>query len=681
MVEARDLISSAFEKLSEKEGFVPRADQQHLAYLVSDCIDEKSTGVFEAPTGLGKSLAALVPALAHAIANEKRIVIATFTNVLAEQYWLHELPLARSLFESSARTEFLIGRQRYACLASINETHPRLRSEFVAKAELGIETEFRRIVKKTPRELTKVWDDISAPVVCPSRLCPFFDDCVYYRARRSAERAKVIITNHSVIMQDALLRQVTNGRQSLLGDIDFVVIDEAHDFPHAARAALDFELSESSLAGIIGLINRMEQLIIPTAAEFGAMNKWGETCEQAREGLRLAQSKLQHLGLGVRRGGILTASPNELLAAETVRSAIVTQEIAPFQAITNDVSSAISRLLNATKSVVKGFDGDQSQDDNSVDSIANYVSYISEFGQSCGQLFALQGVAVSHIERHPRGSAARSECVDISAPLRELLWSQVPSVSMSATLAIDREFEWYKRASGVDAKHSEILNAPFDYRSQTALYLPAAGRIPDPTYSRSEGNLAGYYSAIASEVDCIIKAVGGRSLVLFHSREEMEQVHALMSPSEEFPIFMQRRTGTGFVGERFKKHLNSSLFGLRSFWTGFDAPGETLSCVCLVRIPFEVPTDAASIVRYAWIRTQGLDPFVVHSLPQSKMMMRQGAGRLIRRDADKGIIAILDPRIRTKRYGSEILENLPPGIRTYDDIFEAAAHVGLDSPT
>lgn len=187
MVEARDLISSAFEKLSEKEGFVPRADQQHLAYLVSDCIDEKSTGVFEAPTGLGKSLAALVPALAHAIANEKRIVIATYTNVLAEQYWLHELPLARSLFESSARTEFLIGRQRYACLASINETHPRLRSEFVAKAELGIETEFRRIVKKTPRELTKVWDDISAPVVCPSRLCPFFDDCVYYRARRSAE--------------------------------------------------------------------------------------------------------------------------------------------------------------------------------------------------------------------------------------------------------------------------------------------------------------------------------------------------------------------------------------------------------------------------------------------------------------------------------------------------------------
>jgi ATP-dependent DNA helicase DinG len=157
----------------------------------------------------------------------------------------------------------------------------------------------------------------------------------------------------------------------------------------------------------------------------------------------------------------------------------------------------------------------------------------------------------------------------------------------------------------------------------------------------------------------------------------MEAVRAHLDLGPDLPILMQTTSGVGAIGERFRELVGASLFALRSFWTGFDAPGETLSCVVLVRVPFEVPVDPPAVVRIAWLQSQGLDAFWYHTLPQAKMLMRQGAGRLIRREEDRGVIAILDPRLRSKRYGEAILANLPPEMRTFDDFLDAMAHVGL----
>jgi ATP-dependent DNA helicase DinG len=186
-----------------------------------------------------------------------------------------------------------------------------------------------------------------------------------------------------------------------------------------------------------------------------------------------------------------------------------------------------------------------------------------------------------------------------------------------------------------------------------------------------------YYHAIAQELSEIIETLGGRTLALFHSRKEMEGVRQHMKVSDDLPILMQGRGGIATVGEQFKKNTFSSLFALRSFWTGFDAPGETCSCVALVRIPFEVPVEPPVVARMAYLSQQGLDPFKHHSLPNAKMIMRQGAGRLIRSNNDKGVIALLDPRLRTKRYGEEILANFPQEIRVFDDFVDAAGWVGL----
>jgi ATP-dependent DNA helicase DinG len=151
-----------------------------------------------------------------------------------------------------------------------------------------------------------------------------------------------------------------------------------------------------------------------------------------------------------------------------------------------------------------------------------------------------------------------------------------------------------------------------------------------------------------------------------------------MSLPPELPVYIQGRYGAASVGDRFREKITSTLFALRSFWTGFDAPGETLSCVVLVRVPFEVPVDPPQVARMAHLQQQGLDAFREHTLPQAKMLMRQGAGRLIRRAEDKGIIALLDPRLQTKAYGEQILANLPSDMRTFRDIRDAVGWIGLE---
>jgi ATP-dependent DNA helicase DinG len=271
----------------------------------------------------------------------------------------------------------------------------------------------------------------------------------------------------------------------------------------------------------------------------------------------------------------------------------------------------------------------------------------------------------------------RSDLIGLAEPLEEMVWSRSPYACLSATLALDGTFEFFRRTTGAKPDFEEILPSPFDFASQAAVYLPRLDAIPDPSLARREGREEEYYQCLARELTTIIETLEGRTLALFHSRKEMEGVMRYMALPPELPILIQFRSGAGSVGERFVRNVNASLFALRSFWTGFDAPGETLSCVALVRVPFEVPADPPQIARMAWMQTAGLDPFHAHTLPQAKMLMRQGAGRLIRRDGDTGIIALLDPRLRTKRYGEEILANLPTGMRTFDDFADAAGWLGL----
>ena len=682
-----EAIGRAFDRLAGKQGFVERADQRQLALLIADCLEESSPGLFEAPTGLGKSLAALIPAIARALQNGKRTVIATYTNVLAEQYWNQDLPLALSLFDQAPRCQYLVGRSQYACLISLSEKLPGAARKIAKEAERGTEPEFRQLCGLPQREARKLWPEISTPPVCPARLCPRYSECFYYSARKAAEKAQIVITNHAMVLQDALLKQVSDGEIAILGEIDALILDEAHDFPQAAAGALEFELSPHTLNGIAGLSRRLEESLMSEADRNGSTLEWVHACETLCLKLSEGSDALQKLGANLRGNGILAATPEEVWKSPAIQAGSAAQQIPDVEDISKKVAQAVNGFGHQVRRMIRTWDRPSEEEQDEIegevlfgpaaDTARNYLMYLGEYAHECGRLMEPEGVAVSFAAPGMEGAIVRRETVDFVDPLRELIWDQTPWIGLSATLALDGAFDHFKRITGAEPRFEEVLPSPFDFSSQAALYLPKMGAIPNPSIARKEGTEDVYFDTIAQELTKIIKLIGGRTLALFHSRREMEEVYARMIPIEGMPLYIQSRVGAASVGERFKNEIRSSLFALRSFWTGFDAPGETLSCVAVVRVPFEVPIDPAQVARSAYLASQGLDGFRSHSLPNAKMMIRQGVGRLIRRAEDKGLIAILDPRLRTKRYGEEILANLPPGMRTFDDAEDAVGWVGL----
>jgi ATP-dependent DNA helicase DinG len=670
-----ELIEKAYERLAETSGFERRASQLQLSLLLHDLILGKASGAFEAPTGLGKSLACLIPAIANAIVNDKRVVIATYTNVLAEQYWRKDLPQALALFDEPVTISILFGRPRYACLVEMDrvlsgQTSDALKAHF----EEGTESEFRRFRGTAKRDSAQVWSQISVPPACPARACPAYHDCYLFSARRRAQSAKVVITNHSVVISHACSIAGKEDEDGLLGKVDFIILDEAHDFFSAAQNGLEIEVSPASIRRLQNVLMRLDAAIsAPLASKSRELSqKWKAIVDWAREHLEAAGHQLGSKGAAFDNPGILLANPSSLESHPAVLHSKSPASLEEVQTFTNAIANVAGTISSEGQELI------ESLDRNSRELARSYLLHFAEFKSASDLLFSRDGVSVSFLASGPSENKVRKDLVDLGGPLQDLIWSKFPTASVSATLVLDGEFDYYSRSVGLRPDFTEILPSPFDFRTQAAVYLPKLDRIPDPTAARRDGTEANYFSAMARELTEIIEACEGRTLALFHSRREMEAVHGLVTRLTDRPVYIQPRTGAAAVGERFKAAPETSLFALRSFWTGFDAPGDTLSCVAIVRLPFEVPVEAVAIARSAYFVEQGLDPFREHTLAGTKLLIRQGAGRLIRSTSDKGIIAMLDPRLRTKRYGEEILTNLPGEMRVFDDIADAVGWIGLD---
>ncbi|RYG33387.1 ATP-dependent DNA helicase [bacterium] len=661
---ASAMVERAFRRLWTRPGYVERSDQLQLALLICDMIGSSTPSAFEAPTGLGKSLAALLPALAHATLSERRIAISTYTNVLAEQYWTKDLPLALSLMEEEApeasTARFLIGRSRYVCKAAL-QGQPDSIQHAVAMTERGTETEFRRLSPVQGREASTLWSLIQVPPVCPARACPFYDECYYYGARRSVENAKVVITNHSVLVTHGIMSSVDEEAKGLLGKLDHIIVDEAHDFAGAAQNGLEFDVNVRALGTAISIAAR-------TSLNLPQMES---AYDRLKNGLESVSRRLEARSLELPEG-ILTAVPQEVMDHPAVMSLKSEVALPAAVATVEEIEKAVERFLDAAELRLAGADM------AAIDSTRNYIRWLNDFRDSCGRVFHPEGVAVSYVGPDGDGSRIRLDTVGLAEPLKRILWDRIPSILMSATLAVDNEFGFLERMTGFHAEYSEIMPSPFDHARDSCLYLPTRGKIPDPSQARADKSEPTYWSAVAGELTEVIETLGGGVLALFHSRREMEEVARRMRLPQSLKLFVQPKAGALATGERFKSEMNASLFGLRSFWTGFDAPGNTLRCVVLVRIPFEVPIDPPQLTRLAWMSTQGMDPFREHTLPTAKMTMRQGMGRLLRRAGDQGIVAILDPRLHTKRYGEEILLNFPEDMRRFNDLADAMGYLGME---
>jgi ATP-dependent DNA helicase DinG len=671
-----ELTEEAFAKLQAIPGFTLRENQRQLALLISDCIESGRRGSFEAPTGLGKSLACLIPAIANAMISKKRTIIATYTNVLAEQYWRNDLPRVLELFghpereEDGLKVTFLIGRQRYACRAEM--ATDRKFESFLDSAELGTEGEYRSWAQTqgSTRDLLRQWSAVMTPPVCPGRQCPFYNDCYYYSARRDAEKAHVVITNHSVVLQDALLRDASEGEQGMLGNYDFVILDEAHDFTSAAQNSLEIEITESKLEQVLQMALKLYDAVLPGVKKQGNVEAFTSAFVGFGDGFRRTGASLKQLVPNAFEAALLRVAPGDLRDHHALKS----RSREDLAVTAESTASNLAAYVNGFLAEVRKH---KDPSDNS-ELIRTYMLYLGEFGEGCLALFP-KGDDTAEVTYADGGdfrpSRLRRDLVDLGSELRRLVWEPKPWICLSATLVLDGTFDYFERTSGSQPEFTEVLPSPFDYGHQAALYLPRPAKLMDATEARKTGREVMYWQMLADEIGEVIRACRGRTLVLFASRREMEEVHKRLPTDLPGNVFVQRPQGAAATGARFRNEIESSLFALRSFWTGFDAPGETCFCVALVRVPFEPPTDPVALTRMVWLQKQGLDPFQNHTLPQAKMMMRQGTGRLIRRSDDRGIIAMLDVRLQTKRYGEEILDNLPNDMRRFNDIWEAVAHV------
>lgn len=507
---------------------------------------------------------------------------------------------------------------------------------------------------------------MQVPPACPARACPLFEECYFYTARREAETAQVVVTNHSVVITHGLVDDPDGERTGPLGAIDHLILDEAHDFPQAAVGGLESELSAYRFETADALAGRVANASGLATVE-AARAKLGRSLEGARTELMLAAEAYG-------RSVLVAAEPAELKEHPAILELFEPDAMDKLAPITARVASGCRNYAaGAEREMAELMERSPMRGREALDATRNLLAFVRDVGEGAASLLVDEsgGAFATHLANGRDGPVLRKDPLDYAPILSEILWERIPATCLSATLALDGEFEHFRRVTGFRSDFEEILPSPFDYTHQAAVYLPPLGTIPDPTTMREPAQEPFYWQAVAQELSRLIGLAGGRTLALFHSRKEMEAVAARMTLPPELPLLIQPKGGFADVGRRFRDDVRTSLFALRSFWTGFDAPGETLSVVALVRVPFEVPTEPALIARMVYLAQQGFDPFRDHTLANAKMLLRQGAGRLVRSPDDRGLIAMLDPRVRTKRYGEELLANLPAGMRTFDDAADA----------
>ncbi len=706
-------IESAFQRLESREGFELRSVQRQMAQAVAEWLSRGESAVVEAPTGVGKSLAVLIPAIAFCLHSEpkKRIVIATYTNVLAQQYWYKDLPLALSLFpDSKLSVALAMGRTRYACherirRGEVRQARPelvRMLHEWLGVAEEGTEAELNAFFERKgvpDRFLRGLWEQIAVPSVCRARVCPYYPLCFYYTNRQQVARAQLVVTNHAVVLTDALLKQATDDSASLLDTYDYLILDEAHDFVEATRSALQSTLSQETLDELIRIASQMSNQI--SYATEGELPPYGFLMEVQGHAQAFAQRCAALLKPSLfpnlpSEGLITHTMPIELLQLPELSQG-ARPDLHPLTVdIVNRLRTEIQTLLREIRHSYEVHRSQLSKNQQQavMEALSQYETWFRTFSQQLARLaepeegvcwiepeenLFWEGSEPSQRRGFKEGWRACWQPLDVSEWLRTHLFDNCPTLMMSATLAVDGSFDFFLQQVGLETPRRLLLPLVFDYARQCALYLPPKGTIPSPPASIRATGAEEYYDLVAEELVKVLMATEGRALVLFASRTEMEAVRARIPTLPNIPIYMQGELSNAELSRRFREQTHSVLFGLRSFWTGFDAPGETLVNLVIVRIPFEVPTTPVQRARQAKLIWDGKDPFQEWSLPMVKQQIRQGFGRLIRRADDRGVVCLLDPRFQTRAYGRQIIRNLPAGIRQFSAIEEAVAFLNLDA--
>ena len=611
--------------------FVPRAAQQRLAEAVAGAFEARGTLVAEAGTGTGKTYAYLVPALLSGL----KTIVSTGTRALQDQLYHRDLPRVRDALGTGLKTALLKGRANYLCRYRMEQAKGE-----PAFATREAATQFQRVVAWSGRtrmgdlaELEGLAEDTPLlPLVtstadnCVGTECPFWNECFVVQARQRAQVADLVVVNHHLLLADLALKQ--EGFGEILPGAQAFVVDEAHQLPDLAAQFFGEAMGARPVAEL-------------------ARDALRE-CSGVDGALALLQSPVQRLEQALRAmRAAMDALPTRGTLARALAAPGVEDGLDALAGALDDLATAAGPLGEAAP----GLDACHARARDFAGRLARWRGTAVESDSDA------VAQPVRWYELSPRGFRLQATPLDVSGPLRmHREQSRAAWVFTSATLAVAGEFGHVAERLGLDAPATLLEPSPFDWRTQALCYLPP--RMPEP------GSHA-FCGALVDALWPVLEASGGRAFVLFASHRALREAAAELRGAP-WPLFVQGEAPRHVLLEQFRASGNGVLLGAASFREGVDVAGDALSVVVIDKLPFAAPDDPVFEARLQAVRRRGGNPFRDEQLPQAVIALKQGVGRLIRTESDRGVLVLCDPRLTGRSYGSVFLDSLPPLPRTRD---------------
>ena len=630
--EINDLFSASGTLAKGIEGFRPRQSQTDMARAVADAIQSRGTLLAEAGTGTGKTFAYLVPALLWG----GKVIISTGTKNLQDQLFLRDIPIVRQAMNAPVTVALLKGRANYLCHFHLERTQQNGR--LTSRDDVGYLRDISRFIKTTSSgdkaELSRVpenaliWNLVtSTRDNCLGAECTYYQDCFVMKARKEAQQADVVVVNHHLFFADVALKDT--GVAELLPTANTVIFDEAHQLPDTATLFFGDTVSTSQVMELCRDVLAEGLTHARDGADWGAVVS---TVEKAARDLRLT-----------------FPSEGSRLALEQIAQS------SPFFPALEHLKSMLKQLAEVLSSQAERAETIEQCRVRTIEITAqleawNHVGLVDEHAAKVLWVEAFSQALQLHqtpLSIAPIFSKQRE------GPPRAWIFT-------SATLAVKNDFSHYTDQLGLSDEPAKSWPSPFDYANQALLYVP--GHLPPP-------NSPGYTDAVVDAALPVIEAAGGRAFVLCTTLRAVKRVAERLREIFEqkkynWPLLVQGELGRTELLSQFRASGNAVLVGSQSFWEGVDVRGDALSVVIIDKLPFAPPDDPVLAARIAEMEKRGLNGFMNHQLPEAIINLKQGAGRLIRDENDRGVLMICDSRLISKPYGRRIWQSLPPFKRT-----------------
>ncbi len=620
-------------------GFRPRQSQTEMAKAIAQAVAQRQTLIAEAGTGTGKTFAYLVPALLWG----GKVILSTGTKNLQDQLYLRDIPTVRKALSAPVSVALLKGRANYVCHFHLERTLQNGR--LTSREDVGYLREISRFIKTTTSgdkaELSKVPE--AAPVwnlvtstrdTCLGAECQYYQDCFVMKARKEAQQADVVVVNHHLFFADVALKDT--GVAELLPSANTIIFDEAHQLPETATLFFGESVSTSQ---VLELCRDVLAEGLAHARDGAEWAKVVAPVERAARDLRLAFPQ------DVVRLAINQIAPSSTFfpALETLKeelqgmTAVLENQAERAETIEQCRARAVELATRLERWNVPAQEGGGKVSDEQ-----ERVLWVEAFSSSL-QLHQTP-LSIAPIFSKQREGSPRA-------------W-----IFTSATLAVKNDFNHYASQMGLWNEKAQSWPSPFDYSRQGLLYVPE--NLPQP-------NSFEYTDAVIDAALPMIEAAGGRAFLLCTTIRAVNRAAERLREefgkrNLPFPLMVQGEAGRTELLDRFRAAGNAVLIGSQSFWEGVDVRGDALSLVIIDKLPFAPPDDPVLAARIEALERKGLNGFVHHQLPETIINLKQGAGRLIRDETDRGVLMICDPRLISKPYGRRIWQSLPPFKRTRD---------------